>query len=101
MHRRARKTLSRAQFLSCGDRDAASELLVVSVTQLARERLLRAGVFPGSRPELAGQSDSIGEHAVAQLLRTCLGDGDDIEARRELTAAGLGMSADRSGARHG
>ena len=44
-----------------GDRDAAQEQLVSLLTHRAWARLLRAGVYPASRPELAEQLRSVGD----------------------------------------
>jgi predicted nucleotidyltransferase len=55
--------------LSHGDPEAAEEQFLTNLTQLARAKLLRARVFPASRPELANQLDSIGERHLAEMLR--------------------------------
>jgi hypothetical protein len=66
---RAAKARRYYQELSAvGDADAAREQLVAMLTHQARARLLRAGVFPGSRPELPGQLIGIGELALADEL---------------------------------
>ncbi len=58
----ARKALSDA------DAVAAEEELLMAASHLARGILLKAGVFPLSRPELAHQLDEIQEREVAGLL---------------------------------
>ena len=61
---RARKSLVSAQeMLEIGDDSAADDLLLAAATQLVREKLIKHGVFPASRPELP-----------LQLLATCPGD---------------------------
>lgn len=51
-----------------GDADAAEEVGLAAVTQRARSKLIRAGVFPLSRPELPEQLIAIGEHELAAEL---------------------------------
>jgi hypothetical protein len=55
-----------------GDLDAAQEQYVNMLTQQARERLLNAGVFPYSRPELPNQLKEICENDLAQKLENAL-----------------------------
>jgi predicted nucleotidyltransferase len=53
---RGRKSLNKAkEMLDAGDEDAASDLLLASLTQFVRARLIDHNVFPASRPELPGQ----------------------------------------------
>lgn len=54
--------------LAAGDDEGARETLVKLLTQEGRARLLRAGQFPASRPELAGQLRTIGEESLARAL---------------------------------
>ena len=61
-----------------GDDDAVSEQLIAMLTHLARARLIRAGVFPASRPELPKLLTSIGEFTVASQLT------DALKKRHEL-----------------
>jgi hypothetical protein len=53
---------------AAGDADAAEEQRLVALTQRARAELIRAGVFPGSRPELPRQLRAIGDAALARDL---------------------------------
>ncbi len=61
-----------------GDDDAVQEQTITMLTQFARARLIRADVFPASRPELPKQLRSIGESALASRLT------DALEKRRDL-----------------
>ena len=58
--------------VAIGDRDAAAELLVSMLTNLARAALGTVGVFPKSRPELAEQLRGIGNQALADRLAHAL-----------------------------
>ena len=62
----------RDEMLAIGDRDAAADLEITMLTHLARAALGEAGVFPLSRPELAGQLGGIGERALAERLAAAL-----------------------------
>lgn len=82
--------------LAMGDADAAQYELRFAISLIARGILLRAGVFPLSRPELAAQLDSIGYQSLATTLRR-LGDGhpmlpsellDIVRHGRRLVSAG-------------
>lgn len=55
-----------------GDEDAAVEQLVTALTHRARAALLRAAVFPASRPELPNQLREIGEFHLAQSLQSAM-----------------------------
>lgn len=55
-----------------GDNHAAAELWLSMLTNLARAALSSAGVFPKSRPELAGQLRDIGNQALADRLEHAL-----------------------------
>ena len=55
-----------------GDHDAAAELRLSMLTFLARAALSSAGVFPKSRPELAGQLRDIDKQALADRLSDAL-----------------------------
>ncbi|HYW05319.1 MAG TPA: hypothetical protein VE913_00105, partial [Longimicrobium sp.] len=57
-----------ADLRELGDEDAAVEQWVTAATHRARAALLRAGVFPASRPELAVQLREIGSHVLADTL---------------------------------
>jgi hypothetical protein len=67
--KRAARALNAATGLAAGgDEDAARELRLSALTQQARARLLRGGMFPLSRPELPQQLASIGEWEIASEL---------------------------------
>ena len=51
-----------------GDADAAHEQALLYLTHLARAELLDRGVYPASRPELAGQLRGIGSYRLAAWL---------------------------------
>ena len=73
----ARKRARKAQrlhsdLLVIGDHEAAAELSVSMLTNLARAALSSAGVFPKSRPELAEQLKRIGNQALADRLAYAL-----------------------------
>jgi len=70
---RAARALKVAEGLAaCGDDDAAAELRLTALTQRARARLIRRGVFPLSRPELPRQLASIGERKIASEIDALL-----------------------------
>ncbi len=63
------RRLARAtELLEMNDLDAAQEELLYAASHLARARLLSAGVFPLSRPELAMQLRTVGGEQAADLL---------------------------------
>lgn len=65
----ARKSLRWAtDLLATGDREAFEEQCLYAASHLARATLLRRGVMPLSRPELAAQLREIGETAIAASL---------------------------------
>jgi hypothetical protein len=71
---RARKALRISREMeTAGDTDAAEEQRLVALTQQARAELIRAGVFPGSRPELPKQLRDIGDAALARDLSDAIG----------------------------
>jgi hypothetical protein len=55
-----------------GDLEAAREQLVSLLTHKAWARLLRAGIYPASRPELAIQLRSIGDKSLARKIESAL-----------------------------
>ncbi len=57
---------------SMGDDDAALELYLSLLTHIARAVLIRGGVYPASRPELANQLTQIGEEKLASYLRDAI-----------------------------
>lgn len=60
------------ELLTVGDEDAAHEQMVSTLTHRGRARLLRAGVYPASRPELPRQLRAIDEHELAGVLADAL-----------------------------
>jgi predicted nucleotidyltransferase len=76
----ARRLLISKTLLQSGDKDAAAEEALYAAGHIARGILLRAGIFPLSRPELAEQVRKIGfPHlaAIHEELRTT----DDVSER--------------------
>lgn len=67
---RGEKSLARAvEMLQLGDESAADDLVLAALTQFARERLIKAGVFPASRPELPNQLRGLSkDDPLAQIL---------------------------------
>jgi predicted nucleotidyltransferase len=62
-----------------GDVDAAHEQALSYLTHLARAELLDSGVYPASRPELAGQLRVIGNLRLAEWLdRLLKGDLSEL-----------------------
>lgn len=55
-----------------GDEDAADEQFITMLTHLARARLIEAGIFPTSRPELEKLLRKTGEQELAQELADAL-----------------------------
>ena len=55
-----------------GDDDAVREQGLVALTQEARAKLIRQGVYPASRPELPEQLYAINELQLAQKLESAL-----------------------------
>ena len=60
------------ELFSIGDLDAALEQVIAMLTHKSRATLLRAGVYPASRPELPGQLQNIGENQLADWLHRAL-----------------------------
>lgn len=71
---RATATLARAkEMLEIEDESAADDLVLAALTQLARERLINAGIYPASRPELPDQLRAINrDDRLATLLETAM-----------------------------
>ena len=70
---RAKKTEKLLRILTAvGDTDASREQLLTLLTHLARARLVKYGVFPISRPELAKQLREVNENKLAILLEKAL-----------------------------
>ena len=76
---RARRLLEDLRVI--GDEDAVHEQLIAMLTHLARAHLIRADVYPASRPELPRQLRSIGESAIASRLTDALKKRHDLIAR--------------------
>jgi hypothetical protein len=64
----------RQDLLRMGDKIAAKEQLLSVLTHSARSKLLRAGIYPGSRPELPQQLKTLGEKQLAEELSLVLSD---------------------------
>lgn len=78
-HARGEKSLARAvDMLQLGDESAADDLVLAALTQFARERLIKAGVFPASRPELPNQLRELSkDDRLAHILDDAMfGDSD-------------------------
>lgn len=63
----ARRLFLAGSLLGMGDNEAAAEELVYTLGHIARALLLQAGVFPLSRPELAGQLRALGYPHLAAI----------------------------------
>lgn len=72
--RAARARRLAEELRAAGDLDAAAEQYVSWLTQNARARLIRAGVYPASRPELTQQLRGIGAYSEADELEAALAD---------------------------
>lgn len=76
---RGEKSLARAvEMLQLGDESAADDLVLAALTQFVRERLIKSGVFPASRPELPNQLRELSKNdPLAQLLDEAMFDDSD------------------------
>jgi len=63
----ARRLFLARSLLEMGDNAAAAEELVYTLGHIARALLLKAGIFPLSRPELAGQIRDLGYSHLAAI----------------------------------
>lgn len=63
----ARRLFLASKLLNMGDKAAAQEELILALGHIARGLLLKKGIFPLSRPELAGQVKEIGYSHLAIL----------------------------------
>lgn len=82
---RAARAFKTAEGLEAGgDEDAARELRLSALTQQARARLIRCGVFPLSRPELAVQLASVGERNLASELDHALAERADSDSQGDV-----------------
>jgi len=77
-----------AELEEIGDEDAAVEQTVSAATHRARAALIRAAVFPASRPELPAQLRQIGARRLASNLEKVLA------LRSALAREYLGISAE-------
>lgn len=73
----ARRLFFANEFIEMGDDLAASEELIYTLGHVARGLLLKAGVFPLSRPELADQIRTLGYPHLATLHERLRGNGAD------------------------
>lgn len=67
------------RLLRIGDREAAQEQLRAMLTTTARGLLLRAGVFPLARDELASQLDGCGYASLARALSSTIYETPTLE----------------------
>jgi hypothetical protein len=81
-------------FHRLGDLDAACEQLVSLLTHKAWARLLRAGIYPASRPELAEQLRILGDTSLAEKLEMAL-----AQRRVEMNSAGQRHVSSTGGSR--
>jgi hypothetical protein len=65
----ARRLTLASTLVETDDLTAAAEEMLYSSSHTARAILLKAGVFPLSRPEIIGQLGDLGEHGLAKLLQ--------------------------------
>lgn len=65
-----------------GDEDAAVEQLLTAVTHRARAALLRANVFPASRPELPSQLRQIGLDPLADALVSAMNERNTLASQQ-------------------
>lgn len=80
-----------ADLREMGDEDAAVEQLVAAATHRARAALLRAGIFPASRPELPAQLRQVGAMRLADALARAM------EEREALANSHAGASVQKRG----
>ena len=73
----ARRLILASQLIQVGDLTAASEEALYASTHTARAILLRAAVFPLSRPEMVEQLKTTGHPSLAKLLRQLLDEEED------------------------
>jgi predicted nucleotidyltransferase len=72
MQRVSRSLKVARDIVRAGDESAASDLVLAAITQVARARLIRHGIYPASRPELPSQLRDIAEISLAELLDDAL-----------------------------
>ena len=72
-----RRLILASDLRETGDLTAASEEALYAATHTARAILLRAAVFPLSRPEMVDQLATAGHQPLAELLRRLLAEEED------------------------
>ena len=72
-----RRLILASDLWKTGDLPAASEEALCAATHTARAILLRAAVFPLSRPEMVDQLTAAGHQPLAELLRRLLSEEED------------------------
>ena len=73
----ARRLVLASDLFRCGDLTAASEEALYAVAHVARAILLKAEVFPLSRPELPRQLEEQGQPMLARLMIRLLAHDED------------------------
>jgi predicted nucleotidyltransferase len=89
---RAQNALARAkEMLEIGDESAADDLVLAAMTQFARVRLIRNGIYPASRPELPDQLRQLNpDNPLADWLeRAMYGESSPDELIRAMTRLDL------------
>ncbi len=82
-HARKRQSIA-SRMLEDGDWDAAEEEYLMFATHIARAFLLRAHVFPLSRPEMPAQLVEIGLPSDAHLLDQLISGTKDVEELQQI-----------------
>ena len=72
-----RRLILASDLLKTGDLTAASEEALYAATHTARAILLRAGVFPLSRPEIVEQISLVSHPSLSELLGRLLAEDED------------------------
>ena len=76
-----KRTRMASGLLEVEDSDAASEEFLFAASHIARATLLRAGVFPLSRPELPSQLKAVDPNLARLLELLMTGDTDAVNLR--------------------
>lgn len=84
-HARKRQLFA-CRMLAAGDLAAAEEEYLMATAHIARALLLRAGVFPLSRPEMPAQLVKIGFPEEARLLDRLINGTKDFDELRQIAA---------------
>lgn len=66
-----------AELNEMGDEDAAQEQRLVALTQEARAKLIRQGVYPAARSELPDQLRGVNETVLAEMLNQALREREE------------------------